>query len=56
MAIPADGVYAGWLASFDPDGRPEDRWPAAISIGTNPTFDDGYPRARSGRGVRPGPR
>ena len=47
MAIPADGIYAGWLASFDPDGRPEERWPAAISIGTNPTFDDGYPRART---------
>jgi len=47
MAIPADGVYAGWLASFDPDGRPEERWPAAISIGTNPTFDDGYPLARA---------
>ena len=40
-AIPADGIYAGWLASFDPDGRPDERWPAAISIGTNPTFDDG---------------
>ncbi|GAA4284985.1 bifunctional riboflavin kinase/FAD synthetase [Brevibacterium daeguense] len=32
--IPADGVYAGW-AAFDAD--PE-RFPAAISIGTNPTF------------------
>jgi riboflavin kinase/FMN adenylyltransferase len=30
--IPADGVYAGWL-SVD-----NQRWPAAISIGTNPTF------------------
>jgi riboflavin kinase / FMN adenylyltransferase len=30
--IPADGVYAGWL------GVGADRWPAAISIGTNPTF------------------
>jgi riboflavin kinase/FMN adenylyltransferase len=32
QAIPADGVYAGWLTvgiNF---------WPAAISIGTNPTF------------------
>jgi riboflavin kinase/FMN adenylyltransferase len=38
-AVPADGVYAGWLASLDPDGREEQRWPAAISIGTNPTFD-----------------
>ncbi|HEV2348012.1 MAG TPA: bifunctional riboflavin kinase/FAD synthetase, partial [Actinocrinis sp.] len=31
-AIPADGVYAGWLVV---DGDP---LPAAISIGTNPTF------------------
>ncbi len=33
-AIPADGVYAGWLVR---DGK--ERAPAAISIGTNPTFD-----------------
>lgn len=32
--IPADGVYAGWLQ--DEAGR---RWPVAISIGSNPTFD-----------------
>jgi riboflavin kinase/FMN adenylyltransferase len=32
-AIPADGVYAGWLTRAD--GA---RLPAAISIGTNPTF------------------
>jgi riboflavin kinase/FMN adenylyltransferase len=38
-AIPADGVYAGWLASLDADGRDAERWPAAISVGTNPTFD-----------------
>jgi riboflavin kinase / FMN adenylyltransferase len=30
--IPADGVYAGWLTVES------QRWPAAISIGTNPTF------------------
>lgn len=30
--VPSDGVYAGWL---EVEG---DRWPAAISIGTNPTF------------------
>ena len=30
--IPADGIYAGWLTV---EGE---RWPAAISIGTNPTF------------------
>jgi riboflavin kinase/FMN adenylyltransferase len=38
-AIPADGVYAGWLASLDGDGHEAERWPAAISVGTNPTFD-----------------
>jgi riboflavin kinase / FMN adenylyltransferase len=65
-AIPADGVYAGWLASLDADGQHTERgrerragvgaergggesrapgsgiaerWPAAISVGTNPTFD-----------------
>jgi riboflavin kinase/FMN adenylyltransferase len=38
-AIPADGVYAGWLASLDADGGEMERWPAAISVGTNPTFD-----------------
>jgi riboflavin kinase/FMN adenylyltransferase len=31
--IPSDGVYAGWLTVET------HRWPAAISIGTNPTFD-----------------
>lgn len=34
MAVPADGVYAGWLTA--PDGI---RLPAAISVGSNPTFD-----------------
>jgi riboflavin kinase/FMN adenylyltransferase len=65
-AIPADGVYAGWLASLDAGGEETgrgrergagvgakrgsgkggapgageaERWPAAISVGTNPTFD-----------------
>ena len=38
-AIPADGVYAGWLATLDEAGDETSRWPAAISIGTNPTFD-----------------
>ncbi len=38
--IPADGVYAGWLTRLQlPDGAPERVLPAAISIGTNPTFD-----------------
>ncbi|WP_298992512.1 bifunctional riboflavin kinase/FAD synthetase [uncultured Pseudokineococcus sp.] len=42
--VPADGVYAGWLTALDggaPGGgvRPGERRPAAVSIGTNPTFD-----------------
>jgi riboflavin kinase / FMN adenylyltransferase len=37
-ATPADGVYAGWLISIDLDGNELTRWPAAISVGTNPTF------------------
>jgi riboflavin kinase/FMN adenylyltransferase len=47
-ACPADGVYAGWVVRRDghdahgrplADGRAPERWPAAISVGTNPTFD-----------------
>ncbi|ANS77419.1 Riboflavin kinase [Serinicoccus hydrothermalis] len=39
--VPADGVYAGWLERPDlPDDHPDRRLPAAISVGTNPTFDD----------------
>jgi riboflavin kinase/FMN adenylyltransferase len=38
-AIPADGIYAGWLSTLDEAGAEMNRWPAAISIGTNPTFD-----------------
>ncbi len=40
---PADGIYAGWLID---EGRADEpthavtRYPAAISVGTNPTFDD----------------
>ncbi|WP_168583657.1 bifunctional riboflavin kinase/FAD synthetase [Gephyromycinifex aptenodytis] len=38
--IPADGVYAGWLLRPNlPAKHPDSRLPAAISIGTNPTFD-----------------
>ncbi len=38
--VPADGVYAGWLTRLDrAEGAPERRLPAAISVGTNPTFD-----------------
>ena len=40
-ATPADGVYAGWLTSLDLDGSEASRWPAAISVGTNPTFGIG---------------
>jgi riboflavin kinase / FMN adenylyltransferase len=38
-AVPADGIYAGWLATLDEAGTEMNRWPAAISIGSNPTFD-----------------
>ena len=31
--VPSDGVYAGWLTVEN------QKWPAAISIGTNPTFE-----------------
>jgi len=35
-AVPADGVYAGWLRRLD---EPDAPWlPAAISVGSNPTF------------------
>jgi riboflavin kinase/FMN adenylyltransferase len=37
-AIPADGVYAGHLVLRDPSGAAAARHPAAISVGTNPTF------------------
>jgi riboflavin kinase/FMN adenylyltransferase len=38
--VPADGVYAGWLLRTDlPEADPDRTMPAAISIGTNPTFD-----------------
>ncbi|WP_371780039.1 bifunctional riboflavin kinase/FAD synthetase [Streptosporangium subroseum] len=46
-AIPADGVYAGWLQGISTGNLPAvydgARWPAAISVGTNPTFE-GVPR------------
>ncbi|MCW2761442.1 MAG: ribF [Marmoricola sp.] len=43
LAAPADGVYAGWLTvlpetGFDP-APGSDPMPAAISVGTNPTFE-----------------
>ncbi len=34
-AVPADGVYAGWLLRADRTTS----FPAAISVGTNPTFE-----------------
>ena len=37
LAVPADGVYAGWVTRLDSPDAP--RWPAAIAVGTNPTFD-----------------
>ncbi|MDN5985357.1 MAG: bifunctional riboflavin kinase/FMN adenylyltransferase, partial [Propionibacterium sp.] len=37
LATPGDGVYAGWLTPLEePDAEPLE---AAISVGTNPTFD-----------------
>lgn len=38
--VPADGVYAGRLVRLDlPQDAADHRLPAAVSIGTNPTFD-----------------
>ena len=38
--VPADGVYAGWVIQLElPAEHADRRLPAAISIGTNPTFD-----------------
>lgn len=39
-AVPADGVYAGWLRVLDGPGGgvPGEPMPAAISVGVNPTF------------------
>jgi riboflavin kinase/FMN adenylyltransferase len=43
-AAPPDGVYAGWLRRLDTG----ERYPAAISVGTNPTFDgDRYRRVEA---------
>jgi riboflavin kinase/FMN adenylyltransferase len=40
LAAPVDGVYAGWLRRLDVADDTADgaRMPAAISVGTNPTF------------------
>ena len=42
-AIPGDGVYAAWFTVLEgrtePDGvRFGQRYPASVSVGTNPTF------------------
>ena len=56
LACPADGVYAGWLRRLDgkdahgdplPSGVRPERWPTAISVGTNPTFDGVQRRVES---------
>lgn len=37
--VPLEGVYAGWLTRLDlPEGARDRTMPAAISVGTNPTF------------------
>ena len=37
--VPLEGVYAGWLTRLDlAEGEPDRTMPAAISVGTNPTF------------------
>jgi riboflavin kinase/FMN adenylyltransferase len=40
--VPSDGIYAGWLIDEGTADRLRSgiRYPAAISVGTNPTFDD----------------
>ncbi len=44
-AVPADGVYAGWLRRADRPAEPAQ--PAAISVGSNPTFDGTQRRVES---------
>lgn len=44
-AVPLDGVYAGWLRRLDEPGGIA--LPAAISVGTNPTFDGVQHRVES---------
>jgi riboflavin kinase / FMN adenylyltransferase len=41
-AVPADGVYAGWMVRASGE-----RLPAAVSVGTNPTFDGGERRVEA---------
>ncbi len=51
LVAPLDGVYAGWLVDGD------ERHPAAISVGDNPTFVGRHPPRRGlrARPHRPGP-
>ena len=47
VALPADGVYFGWLV-VNPHRPGTQRLPAAISVGTNPTFaSDGRRRVEA---------
>ncbi|RMI09768.1 bifunctional riboflavin kinase/FAD synthetase [Cellulomonas triticagri] len=46
--VPADGVYAGWLRRpGQPAGSPDAVLPAAVSIGTNPTFEGAQRRVEA---------
>jgi riboflavin kinase/FMN adenylyltransferase len=46
--VPADGVYAGWMVRLDLPAEEGDRvLPAAVSIGTNPTFDGTHRRVEA---------
>jgi riboflavin kinase / FMN adenylyltransferase len=45
-AVPADGVYAGWVVRWSADGGVT-RLPAATSVGTNPTFSGRERRVES---------
>lgn len=40
QSAPADGVYAGFLSILNSAEQVLEQWPAAISVGTNPTFND----------------
>ncbi|OIQ75305.1 riboflavin biosynthesis protein RibF [mine drainage metagenome] len=48
--VPADGVYAGRLRLAEAIGAGEHGprgWPAAVSVGTNPTFDGAVRRVEA---------
>ncbi|MEQ7124643.1 bifunctional riboflavin kinase/FAD synthetase [Actinopolymorpha sp. B11F2] len=48
MALPSDGVYAGWLrVRTDDDAGWHEPLPAAISVGTNPQFGEEPRRVES---------